>query len=266
MGPFEVSKELIGRLSSMLLRSLLARLLEAEAKQRQIPAASISVGGNDAAADGGVDASITWTGQPAAGGWLPRRTTYFQCKTQKMAALDLHREMRPAGTLRPIFAELASRRGAYILFSTDDISHSGYERRMKAMAEAIEDLTGTRHVCLDFFGADRIPRWTNQHLGVALWLLEQMGRGLGGWRPAGQWSAPGAGSLPYLFDGNRRAIIGGRSADIHAAIIAMRDILSARPRGAPRSAGSTMGPIGRPQGREAYRPVGPARPRPGQPI
>jgi hypothetical protein len=153
----------------------------------------------------------------------------------------VHSEMRPRGRLRPIFQDLASARGAYVIFSSDDVSHAGHQRRLQAIADSLLDLAGADRIHVDFLGADRIARWTNQHLGVAVWLLGQVGRGLGGWRPAGDWSAPGASVLPYLLDDSRRAILRGKTTDVRSALVSMREIL-ASPGGIARLVGlSGMG-------------------------
>ncbi|MFZ5706282.1 MAG: hypothetical protein ACOY5R_13620 [Pseudomonadota bacterium] len=179
MGPFEVTKELVSRLDDEQLRKLLERLLTAEANIRGISHISISLGGNQTAADGGVDASIQWTGAPEPSGWLPRRFIYFQCKAEAMGGAKLRNEMRPADAPRPIFAELAARNGGYIVFSTDDPSKSALDKRLTALREAVRDVEGAERIHLDFYGADRIARWANLHPGVALWLLAQDGRALG---------------------------------------------------------------------------------------
>ncbi|TIO11527.1 MAG: hypothetical protein E5X93_27795, partial [Mesorhizobium sp.] len=131
---------------------------------------------------------MDWTSNPE--GWLPRRTVYFQSKAEVMAAAKLNEEMRPRGIARPIFAELAAVGGAYIVFSSDDPSKSSHNARLSAMRAALADVAGSDQIALDFYGADKIARWCNQHLGVALWLLEQIGRPLAGWRGYGAWSSP----------------------------------------------------------------------------
>ncbi len=140
MGPFEVSKELLARLDDEQLRKLLKRLLVAEANARGIAHIAISVGGNQTAGDGGVDASIEWGGDPAPSGWLPRRLVYFQCKAEAMGPAKLRKEMRPDGKPRPIFAELAAVDGAYVVFSTDDPSKSAMDGRLAALREAVGDV------------------------------------------------------------------------------------------------------------------------------
>jgi hypothetical protein len=241
MGPFEVTKEMVPVLADEQLRSLLGRLLDAEARQRGIPASAIALGGNQTAADGGVDASIAWSGGPSPAHWLPRSTIYFQSKAEAMASAKLTKEMRPRGRPRAIFAELAVCRGAYIVFSTDDPSKLGLDARLNAMRVALSGVPGADAVALDFYGADKIARWTNEHPGVALWLLEQIGRPLAGWRAYGSWSAPDTEGQLYLFDDTARATIHGREVDMREAVTAMRGALG-HPGGVVRLVGlSGMG-------------------------
>lgn len=178
MGAFEITKEMVGRVTDEQLRQLLRRLLEAEARLRGIPLSAIAVGGNQTAADGGVDGSIHWTGLPDPESWLPRHMIYFQAKAEAMPRAKLLTKMRPKGVARPIFAELAAASGAYIIFSSDDPSKSGFDARIAAMRDAMAHVQDGDKIALDFYGADKIARWTNVHPGVALWLLEQIGRRL----------------------------------------------------------------------------------------
>lgn len=226
MGPFEVTKELVSGLDDTQLRKLLEHLLIAESNARGIAHIAIAVGGNQTAKDGGVDGSIVWDGAPEPGGWLPRRHIYLQSKAEAMARTKLLGEMRPGGRPRTIFAELAKVGGAYIVFSTDDPSKSAMDDRLSAMADAVADIEGSARIHLDFFGADRIARWANLHPGVAIWLLGQSGRALGGWRRYGNWSAAGSSEQPYLIDETSRAVLGGDLTDTAAAIEAMRTRLS----------------------------------------
>jgi hypothetical protein len=241
LGPFQVTKEMIGQLSDEQLRGLLGALLEAEAMRMGVPPSSIDLGGNQTATDGGVDGSIVWIGEPEPIDWLPRRTIYFQCKAEAMGPAALKKEMRPQDKVRGIFAKLAEACGVYIVFTTDDPTKSAYEDRLTAMTEAIEDVKDNTRILLEFYGAEKIARWTNQHLGVAIWVLEQNGRNISGWRPYGDWSALESSRKPYLFDQSARVVIDGAEADVATAIAHMRAALS-RPGGAVRLVGiSGMG-------------------------
>jgi hypothetical protein len=226
MGPFDVTKELIANLGDEPLRALLGKLLDAEAIRRGIALSGIAVGGNQTAGDGGVDASISWTGSPKPADWLPRRHIAFQCKAETMAAAALKKEMRPKGKVRPLFADLAKRTGAYIVFSTDDVANTGYQKRLAAMTDALADVPNGERIHLEFLGADRIARWVNQHPGITLDVLEAAGRSVHGWRPYGGWSTANQASTAYLRDESSRAQVGGNAVDIVAAIITMRRALS----------------------------------------
>lgn len=241
MGPFEVTKELVADLDDVQLRALLERLLAAEATKRGISHFAIAVGGNQIAADGGVDASISWKDLPEPADWLPRRLIYFQCKAEAMGPAKIHDEMRPAGKPRPIFSELAAEAGAYVIFSTDDPTKSAMDNRLEAMRDSLDDVEQADRIQLDFYGADRIARWANRHPGVAIWLLGQGGRSLGGWRPYGDWSAEGATSKPYIADDQVRATFGDELVDMHSAIMNIRAALR-KPGGVVRLVGlSGMG-------------------------
>lgn len=218
MGPFNVTKELIAGLADEPLRMLLGKLLEAEAMRRGIAFSGIAVGGNQTAGDGGVDASISWTGLPKPADWLPRRHIAFQCKAETMAAAALKKEMCPEGKVRPLFADLVRRRGAYIVFSTDDVANTGYQNRLTAMSEALADVPNSARIHLDFFGADRIARWVNRHPSIVLDVLEAAGRTVRGWRPYGGWSTANQVSTAYLHDGSSRVRVDGNAVESLAAM------------------------------------------------
>lgn len=226
MGPFEITKEMVGSLSDERLRDLLRHLLEAEAKSLDIAASGIAVGGNQTAADGGVDASIAWSGKPKPQNWLPRRVNLFQSKAETMPAGKITKEMRRNGKPRPIFADLAKKRGAYLIFSTDDPSASAYNARIGAMRAAIADVPNGDRIALDFYGADRIARWANQHVGIAAWLLSQVGRPRGGWQPHGNWSGAAESGGVYLLDETSRAKVGGAYLPVDDAVTQIRQHLA----------------------------------------
>lgn len=225
IGPFTITKEMIKGLGDEALRSLLGKLVEAEAAARGISASAIDLGGNQTAPDGGIDASIRWEDGISPSGWLPRRTIYFQCKSTVMRPADIVMEMRPGGVVRPIFAELAAHDGAYLIVSTDDVGTKAADARHAAMRAALEGLPSAERIYLDFLGADRIARWTNQHIGITLWTLTQAGRPLLGWRPFGAWSTSDSSGLPYLIDESARAAIDGNMGSIRTAMTAMRAAL-----------------------------------------
>ncbi|RYD92247.1 MAG: hypothetical protein EOP61_25920, partial [Sphingomonadales bacterium] len=70
-----------------------------------------------------------------------------------MRAADIDKEMRPKGVVRPIFAELAAEKGAYLIISTDDPGTKALEARVTAMETALSGLPGAETIHLDFLGA-----------------------------------------------------------------------------------------------------------------
>jgi len=226
VGPFAITKEMVKGLGDETLRELTGKLIEAEASALGIPSSAISLGGNQTARDGGIDAAISWKGGPEPNDRLPRRTSYFQCKATAMPPREIEREFRPKGEARPIFYELESRGGAYLLVTTDDPGVQAVEARVNAMRSALSDVQGAERVRLEFWGADQIARWCNKHIGIALWLLAKIGRPLAGWRPFGAWSSSEAAGHSYLIDENARASIRGESLPVRAALASMRTSLS----------------------------------------
>lgn len=225
-GPFEIAKEVVSALNDIELRELVRRLIEAEARERGIPSSAIDVGGAQTAPDGGIDALIDWHDGPLPNGWLPRRHTIFQCKATTMTPAAIGKEMRLNGVLRPLFHDLICSGGAYVLATTQDIGSNSAKARLNAMRKALAELAGSDDIALDLYTADRLARWANSHIGVAMWLRAISGRDLMGWRSFGQWSD--SGDKPYLVDDKARVSIGrGTNTTIAQAIETMRHILAA---------------------------------------
>jgi len=214
VGPFDVISQEVQRLDDIQLRNVLQSLLEAEARQHGIPLSAIRVGGNQSAADGGVDARIEWEGDPEHTDWLPRRLTIFQSKAESMPKGKLDGELAPNGSPRPFFAELASKAGAYIIFSTDDCTEAMYLERISAMQGVVASLPNAERIAFEFYDASRIARWVNCYTGVANQVRDMAGRPMVGWRQFENWSAPG---LPtehaYLLDEKPKVTFSDRSSD-----------------------------------------------------
>jgi hypothetical protein len=158
-----------------------------------------------------------------------------------MAAAKITKEMRPYNKPRQILTDLARKRGAYIIFSTDDPSASAHGARITAMRDAVSDVPNGDRIALDFYGADKIARWANQHIGIVTWLLGALGRPRGGWQPHGNWSAAAEPGGVYLFDDTSRAKVGGAFVPMPEAVARVREQLSS-PGGAVRLIGlSGMG-------------------------
>ena len=87
---------------------------------------------------------------------------HLQSKAEAMGPAKLTKEMRPKGKARPTL-----RRGSRLprvapisTCSNDDPSKSAYDARIAAMRAALADVAGADSVVLDFYGADKIARWS----------------------------------------------------------------------------------------------------------
>ena len=76
---------------------------------------SVTWGGNQNAADGGIDVRVALQGSDLIDGFVPRPNTCFQVKKPDMNPAAILEEMRPKGTPRPAIRDLADRSGAYII-------------------------------------------------------------------------------------------------------------------------------------------------------
>jgi hypothetical protein len=199
---FDLEHTHIAKLTDEDLRKLVGKLCEVEARAVGQPVSTVTYGGDQRAADGGVDVSV---GLPER--WVPRAKTEFQVKQEKKSftASKITDEMKPEGVLRSFFAELAAESGAYVIVSGgDNPSKSALKERVAAMRAAVADLPDNDKLHLDFYGGDRLAQWVNRHPGVALWVRQQIRQPLSGWKPFGDWSAyPLPTEAEYLPDDGR---------------------------------------------------------------
>jgi len=196
---FEIVGNDIAALTDVDLRTLVARLAIAELHRQDLPVSNVTAGGNQDAADGGLDVRVEAPEMPAPD-FVPRKITGFQVKKPNMTASAIADEMRPGGTLRPMIGELADVGGAYIIFSAQgSVADGPLAARRKAIRDAVADhpTAGSLHV--DFYDRERMATWANQYPGVAAWVRARIGRELNGWRPIGNWSDGNvANGSPYL--------------------------------------------------------------------
>lgn len=137
----EITPDDISLLNDEDLRSLIALLCEYELRRRGLSTATVTWGGNQTAADGGLDVRVALPLGTVIDGFIPRPDTGFQVKKPDMPRAAILVEMRPSGVLRPIIRELADKKGAYIIVSgIGATSDTALRNRRKAMAEAVADL------------------------------------------------------------------------------------------------------------------------------
>src|SRR3569623_326731 len=110
----EITGEDIAALNDEDLRSLVGRLCEAEMRSQGLSTSFITWGGNQDAADGGIDVRARIDGDMLKGGFVPRANVGFQVKKSDFTPGLIDAEMRPAGELRSSIRDLIDLSGAYI--------------------------------------------------------------------------------------------------------------------------------------------------------
>ncbi len=201
---FEITGADIAALSDGDLRTLIVLLCESDLRRRGLSTAAVTAGGNQDAADGGVDVRVTLPPETATEtlDYIPRPATVFQSKASDMPRKAILREMRPGDTLRPAIVALAEEGGAYIMVSSGaDLTDTMLTGRKSAMKEALRGLSTAAALALDFYDRARIATWVRDHPGLIPWVRERIGRALRGWRSFGRWSSrPADADAGYLID------------------------------------------------------------------
>src|SRR5665213_1488744 len=197
---FEITKDQIAQLTDTDLRILIGLLCETELRRKNFSTLAVTYGGHQDAKDGGLDARVSLDPKAQIGGAIPRPLTGFQSKAEPMAPAEITKEMRPKDQLRPIFHELADAQGAYILASSkSSVTDIARTNRIRAMKDAVSELSNHGNLHLDFYDGNRLATWVRDHPGMVLWVREKIGRPLKNWRPYEQWTTATADD-PFLTD------------------------------------------------------------------
>jgi len=229
---FDISPDDILQLNDIDLRELVGRLCEAELVARGLSPAAVTWGGNQTAADGGLDVRVALPLNVSIDGFIPRPVTGFQVKKPDMPRKQITTEMRPGGTIRPVIQELVTQAGAYIIVSsTGSAADSALRSRRGAMREALSGAANADHLLTDFYDRTRLAAWVRLHPGLVTWLRARVGRSLLGWQPFGPWTGAAEGvDAEYLLDDKLRLHLGGRrdnpSQSIAGALDDLRDELA----------------------------------------
>lgn len=187
---FELEPADLSALNDADLREMVARLCEAELIQQRIQPSCVLWGGAQEAADGGLDVLVNDSTKLSRPGFVPLEITGFQVKKNSMGKAACTKEMLEKGSVKQVIANLASKKGAYIIVSgKDDCSAKMLSERLLGMGKAVDGLTNKNDLLLDFYGRDRLATWLRQHPGVALWVRSRLGKSLSGWTPFGRWAA-----------------------------------------------------------------------------
>ena len=157
---FEITADDVARLDDAKLRAVIARLCEAELKQRGLSPSCVTWGGNQDAADGGIDVRVALPPGSKIDGFIPRPATGFQVKQQDMPRREILDEMHPDGIIRPSIQSLAKQFGAYIIVSSQgSTTDAALTNRRDAMTEAMQRVPNADQLLLDFYDRTRIATW-----------------------------------------------------------------------------------------------------------
>lgn len=209
----EITGEHIQKLDDVDLRTLVGLLCEGELKSQGIPPAGVKWGGDQRAADGGIDVKVEINTNPHEDGYVPRAVTGFQVKTPDMPRGEIFKEMKPNEELRDSIRELVDIAGAYIIVSSNgSTSETALNDRKEAMKVALQDLDEAENLHVDFYDRTRIASWVRSHPALILWVRKKIGEPIQGWEPYSNWSnARGGVEEEYIIDDQIR-LFGGVSA------------------------------------------------------
>lgn len=207
---FDISPDDINKLNDVDLRELVGRLCEAELVSHGLSPAAVTWGGNQTAADGGLDVRVALPQSVSIDGFVPRPSTGFQVKKPDMPRAEIITEMRPKGVIRPVIQQLADESGAYIIVSsTGSTTDSALRSRQNALREALGGVVNADQLHTNFYDRTLLATWVRRHPGLITWVKERVGRTLVGWRPYSAWSGVIEGvDAEYLLDDKLRLHLG----------------------------------------------------------
>jgi hypothetical protein len=203
---FEITGDDIELLNDENLRAVIARLCEAELRGRGYSASYVTWGGNQNAADGGIDVRVALPPDSVIDGFIPRPSTVFQVKQQDVSVKKIGKEMRPRGKIRPSIQDLADHSGAYIIVSSKgSITDTSLINRRNAMRSALKDARNADKLNVDFYDRTQIATWARNHEGLIPWIRTLIGKSIPGWQSYGPWAyATDSLISEYLLDNQLR--------------------------------------------------------------
>ena len=186
---FKVASEEIQCLNDTHARELVSRLCRAELRSKGLSEASVTWGGDQRAADGGVDVRVNVTPTVGIDGYIPKSSVVFQVKAESFSVAKISNEMMPKGELRTSIKELSSKNGSYVIVSTkDSTSDTSLAKRKNAMLDCLTSNGLAGDVQFDFYDSRKIADWVEQYPVVFYWLKQILNKQLFGWRPYSPWA------------------------------------------------------------------------------
>jgi hypothetical protein len=187
---FDITPDDIALLNDADLRALVGQLCEADVRSRGLSASFVMWGGDQNAADDGVDVHVDLPAGTQIDGFVPRAATGFQVKKMDLEPAEIRKEMRPHGVIRPVIQDLANQGGAYIIVASSSATYRMLKSRLAAMKAAVADVENAESLKLDFYDRTRISSWVRSHPSVILWVRGKIAKSITGWGPFGAWASP----------------------------------------------------------------------------
>jgi len=185
---FEIESDDVALLNEEDLRELVGRLCEAELEAQSLSVSSVTRGGHQNAADGGIDVRVSLPTGTSIHGFVPRAATGFQVKRTDMPANAIDEEMRPDGTLRPAIKLLAAQNGAYVIVSSlGSVADFALTNRLQAMREALVGVPGESALKLNFYDRTRLASWIRAYPAIIPWVRARIGKPIAGWQSFAAW-------------------------------------------------------------------------------
>jgi len=201
---FEIEGQHIAELNDEDLRTLIARLCEAELRSKGWPISAVTAGGDQNAPDGGLDVRVDLDSTLQCGDFIPKSKTGFQVKVPDMPRNSILDEMRPNRALRQVIKDLARETGSYVIVSAQgSTADSALSRRKAAMYEALSDDENKDRLTLDFYDRNRVASWVRCYPGLTVWVRERIGRPYNEWYPYSNWAEPDKGTGVEYFSGDK---------------------------------------------------------------
>lgn len=211
---FNIETDHIQALDDGQARELLARLCRSHIQRAGLDPANVFWGGNQRAADEGVDVRVD--SQPACdvSGPLRRSVAIVQVKAEPFGPAKIAPEMAPKGVIRPSIASLASDGGTYVIASTrDDPADPKRRDRLAAMEKVLSDHGLAGKISVDFLGARQIADWVEQFPPLAVWVRERIGKPIQGWSGYGPWAYKETDQDAEFIVGKEPRVFGPGSTD-----------------------------------------------------
>lgn len=227
---FAVKTDLITQLDDQTARELIARLCRADMRSQGVSESVVTWGGDQRAADGGVDVRVNCQHLLPAPSYIKHHQTILQVKAERFPPSKIIKEIAPEEKIRKTIQELQDNGGgSYVIASTkDDVSDRYLNERISAMAECLEEHGINSSVSPDFFGSRFIADWLEQYPALVCWLRQAQGNPLAGWQSYGPWAYnEHSTDNEYLLDERAKIYLPGddKPSPVQDAISDIRDKL-----------------------------------------